>query len=445
MTRKRMIPALILSLCILFLFAGCDLPDPFGSGPSVPDDSDITFENIGGMSFRYSPYYTPVTCRYAYEQLEPRQRELYDAVLSGVWDVSPERYGELNGYPMKRVRIPGKLSIAQMRVTFRALINDNPYLFWLSQSFSHVWDPEANCMEVVAYASFSPAQLRVMLGQADAALDAFFACVPEGLSAYEREKIVHDYVIDRCDYDDEIAGQTAVTDRSLKAHGVWGVLADHRAVCEGYGMTVQLLLNGLGVECVTLTGTAYNSSLSDDPADAGLHLWDAVRLDGAWYHVDPTWDDQTQAMRRYEYFNLSTDAITEDHTLSELAADADEERIAEEGAESVNLFIPVCDRTDYNYYVYEYPHLDDDDGSGIKDALLRAAEEREPVFTFYIDPAYREYGQAIRMLFRDTPQAFFRYIEEVNRSLDEWEIDRSNLVYYMNPRRGVVSVELRYY
>ena len=445
MTKRLRCAAWLLSLCLLCgALSGCSLFDLTQTAGSSEAEDQGVYESVGRLNITYSDYYTPIESRYSYGCLSARQQELYDRILDQVYGVSAEYSAELAVYPMKTVRVPGQLTENEIRLTFRAISNDNPCLFWLSQTFSHKVDPGWNRTEVVAYSEFSPSVLPQMMRRVEAAADAFYAAVPAGLSAYEREKLVHDYVIDHCVYDREMAATTEVSERNVRAHSIYGALADGLCVCEGYGMAMQLLLNGLGIECVTLTGMSNDSAVTLNQKVV-LHLWNAVLLDGEWYHVDSTWDDQEQAIRRYSYFNLSDDAIARDHVLSPTPDGMDDDAIADHGTEDLNLFIPVCSGTAYHYFAYECPHLTDYSGGEVKNALFRAAQNRASSFTFYIDPERLDYDEAVRLLFRDTPQYFFGYLDDVNSRLYDYEIDDSNLTYYVQEESSAVCVDLRYF
>ncbi len=65
------------------------------------------------------------------------------------------------------------------------------------------------------------------------------------------------------------------------AHDATGVLLNGKGVCEAYASAYQLCLEILGVENYIMT--------SSD----GAHVWNRVKLDGKWYHVDVTWNDTT--------------------------------------------------------------------------------------------------------------------------------------------------------
>ena len=439
--------SILLALCMICpALVGCDVVDDLRDSmhDRLADDS-MTYETVSGMNFSYSPYYTPTASRYSYQQLGTEQKELYVRLLEVVYTISPERNNKLGVYPMKEVIVSGMLSVAQMRIVIRALTNDNPYLFWLSQSFSHLVDVKNNTTEVVAYSEFAPGTLSVLLQQTDSAISSFYASVPSGLSPYQREKLVHDCIIENCEYERALVNLTEVNEQNIKGHSIYGALVDRRCVCEGYGMTMQFLLNGLGVECVTLTGMSYNSTLEKGDQESVLHLWNAVQLDGAWYHVDPTWDDQAEELQRYVYFNLSDDVLQKDHTISSTVDQAEEYSIEINGTEDLNLYIPVCTSMDYNYYRYECTHLTRYDSDEVKEALLRAAQNKDTYFTMYVDPDRLDFDKAVRQLFKESPQYFFGYINYVNNRLYQYEIDSSNLTYYVNKDRCSISVRLRYY
>lgn len=437
------IAAVTLTLCMMCTaLSACSIS--FGSDGGEPTEGRV-YETLSGMGYDSSPDYTPVVSRYAYAQLSDRQQRLYDLLLENIYDISPEMDEGLGDYPMPSVRVPGRLTTADIRVAIRALTDDNPYIFWCSHSFSHLWDPDENYTEVLAYSALAPDKVASMAAEADEAIDAFYAGVPAGLDEYEREKYVHDFITDTVVYDEVAAGMTGTDERSIRAHSIYGALVDKSAVCEGYGTAVQLLLNGLGVECVSVTGTAYLSADGQDKDDEILHLWNAVRLDGDWYYMDATWDDQEDVRQRYDYFNISYDLLAEDHTLCVTPDKLSEEEIDEGGTEDLNIFIPECTKTDYNYYVYECAHLTDWDGGEVKEALYQAALNMEDCFCFYIDPAFIDYDDGIYGLFKGTPQHFFDYIADVNYRLADHEIDNSNMTFYKDSKRRSVFVDLSYY
>ncbi len=91
------------------------------------------------------------------------------------------------------------------------------------------------------------------------------------MSAFEKAKAVHDYLVTYVVYDG--SDQT-------RCHTADGALVDHRAVCDGYAKAFMLVMQSLGYPCQLVYGWAGE-----------YHAWNVVCLDGVWYQVDVTWDD----------------------------------------------------------------------------------------------------------------------------------------------------------
>lgn len=66
---------------------------------------------------------------------------------------------------------------------------------------------------------------------------------------------------------------------AYQSYGACGILGDKTGVCAGYTKALNLLLDDQAILSV------YMSS------DAIDHGWNAIYLDGKWYHMDSTWDD----------------------------------------------------------------------------------------------------------------------------------------------------------
>ena len=409
----------------------------------IPEDGSADYVRLDVGDYTYSPYYAPVDARHSYQTLSEGQRELYDALMECVWDVDSAADGS-NLYKTKQAIVEGRvLSSVEIRLVAKAIYDDHPDLFWLSGTIYQMTDEENNYTAVQMRSVFSPDVIGAMQAELSEAINAFYASAPAGMDAYECEKYVHDYINDLCEYDSVAAQAQTESEKINEAYTIYGTMVLGKSVCEGYARSMQLLLCGLGVDCVGITGMGI-----DDDGSEELHMWNAVDLDGDWYYVDPTWDDQSNAFRRYRYFNLDADTMGQDHVNSPTPDELSEEAL--NGGESfsavaLNLFIPDCYSDDYCYYLYECPHLVDYGGATVKDGLYRSAQERSEYFTFYIDPAQLDYSYSIQVLFRESPQYFFSYIGEVNNWLSDCEIDNSNLTYIGDEERSVVTVEMHYY
>ena len=94
----------------------------------------------------------------------------------------------------------------------------------------------------------------------------------------ENIKIFHDYIVKNTEYDSEYKPDVSTDDTSSNAYGV---LIKGKGICSGYADAMSLFLEKMHVN---------NFRISSQ-----THEWNAVYVEGAWYHIDATWDDPTNA------------------------------------------------------------------------------------------------------------------------------------------------------
>lgn len=128
--------------------------------------------------------------------------------------------------------------------------------------------------------------------------------ITEEMSDYEKELAVHDWMIAWAEYDQAALSSLPGAQPTPDSDNPYGFFTGRAAICTGYTSTFQLLMDLLGIECLTVEGTAYNGT--ED------HAWNMVRLDGDWYCVDVTWDDPVSSTpvspaAAHMYFNVTSD------------------------------------------------------------------------------------------------------------------------------------------
>jgi len=101
------------------------------------------------------------------------------------------------------------------------------------------------------------------------------AGIEAGMSDLDKVIYLHDALVDLVDY----------RYVAYQSYGACGALGDEEAVCAGYTKAYNMLLNMNGIEAYYAEGNGIN------------HGWTYVNLDGAWYHVDTTWDDTRSAIK----------------------------------------------------------------------------------------------------------------------------------------------------
>lgn len=127
--------------------------------------------------------------------------------------------------------------------------------------------------------------------------------------AYETplEKLlaVHDKMVETYEYD-KLINSTTPTHGENSFHA-YGLFKNNTAVCQGYAQAFYMIANKLGVK------TNYCRS------DSITHIWNYVKLDGKWYHVDVTWDDpvsKTGTIKAYHDDFLVSDSTRRSNILS---------------------------------------------------------------------------------------------------------------------------------
>ena len=428
-------------ILLLILLTGClcscSLSDilPTVQFPQRTTETVTPYKEVKPDNLTYSEGYQPVTSTYSYDAL-PKEGEklLYNRILENCYDISPNPTEDR--YPMPRIELNGySLSEAEVRTTSKALTDDHPEIFWLTGTIGFYTDESMTAIQI--YSNFSPEEVGTRVSAMRSAANAFYTSVPDGLSAFEREVMVHDFLIDHVEYDKNV-DTINLDNNNPDTYTAYGALVNKVSVCEGYVRAFQMLLNGLGVECVGVIGESQNQ----------MHIWNAVKLDGSWYYVDPTWDDQEQTYARHLYCNVNEEYLLEDHTISPLFTSLEEDEIngimGEYSASVMNIYIPECTDDSMGYYKQKTPHLRDYDAADVKSGMLTAAQRQEEYFVFYVEDDL-DYQTVITDLFMEYPQHFFTYINAVNNSLSDYSIDESNIAYFTHERGRIVAVELHYY
>ncbi|EOS74189.1 hypothetical protein C817_04734 [Dorea sp. 5-2] len=163
-----------------------------------------------------------------------------------------------------------KIPAADLKGLIVDVLNANPRLFYVGGEYTYYLDSDGSVKEIEpVYNSYTAANVQAY----DAALDkAFREAVPNasGMSQAEVARACHDYLAQHMYYDFTYSKSNA-----------YNALVEGTAVCQGYSLAYGAMLQKAGIAFDYTTSEAMN------------HMWNYVQIDGAWYHVDVTWDDPT--------------------------------------------------------------------------------------------------------------------------------------------------------
>ncbi len=436
--------SIILCLCLSVVMCSCQfLKDAISSldedSTGMVEDTSLGYTKVSQVTFSSSPYYTPVKSTQSYDMLETKSmKALYEKLYTHIHYVYPQA-NEQGEYKTKQVIMDDILmDEADIRLTIKALTDDNPQVFWLSDTFGFLTNTGKNYTAVQLYSRLSPTQLDKAVSELKTSVDSFLGTLRDGLSQYELELMIYNYILASCSYDKSIeVDESGFPKTNTNAFDTYGAIVEKTAVCEGYSRTFQLLCNLVGIKCVNIIGQSQGE----------LHMWNAVEIEGENYFVDTTWGDSDEKAQKYDYLNINETQLKENHEFSKLASEMTQEEICGDGklnALTSNFYIPKCTDTEYNYYVKSTSGLSDFAGEGVIDELLLVAKEKEDFFHIYINPDSFNYDYAVDQLFFSQPQYFFNYTDAVNAQLADYSIDVNNMTIYQKEHLNVVTIVMKY-
>lgn len=119
-------------------------------------------------------------------------------------------------------------------------------------------------------------------------------------SEIEKELFIHDFLCKSVVYHDE----------GKASHSIVGPLLFQKGVCEGISKTAHALFKLAGIESAVICGTSVDEHNCKTP-----HSWNAAKIDGVWYLLDITFDNNLSDADfvRYDYFNVSAKELNESH------------------------------------------------------------------------------------------------------------------------------------
>ncbi|MVX64892.1 hypothetical protein GKZ28_14435 [Clostridium chromiireducens] len=219
----------------------------------------------------------------------------------------------------------GTDSTADPKQVYFEVLNEHPEIFWTSQSVLGVTNTDGSGNKAyMLYVNnlYSDSDIATKKAELDSKIDSIisqFSSYGDLRKVYE----IHDYVNANVTYDHTVAGSTAPTssidpntDLSdyiadtrqitqnnasfFEAHSLYGAVMNGTAVCEGYAKLANVLLSKSGIEANIIVSNS--------------HAWNYVKVNGNYYQLDTTWDDQSdnKTLCPYKYFNITNGEMLKD-------------------------------------------------------------------------------------------------------------------------------------
>ena len=328
-------------------------------------------------------YYTPVPQekKWFYRNLSQSQREIYRKIDRAVADMQSGKI------------YLGACTYPDLALAYTAVKSDHPEYFWMPSGYIYelrggqmyvAFDYDEDGYQISYH--YSKEERDFLLQSLREILTEAAAVLTPGMSEYQRELALHDWLAARLTYDRDTAGGS----KAHPAAFTIACLADGSGVCEGYSRAFQLLLYFAGVENTLVTGQVGQTG----------HMWNLVKADGDWYHADVTWDDSGDE-GLHTYFNLTDAGVAADHIL-----DPDYTQLTYDDlmdSKSFNLNLPACSSVYANYFAQTGGLIPNEKAFAqtVADALADAAAQgRRSTELLFADSCPVTFSSSVAMLQR---------------------------------------------
>ena len=280
---------------------------------------------------------------YAYHVLEEREQTLYREIFDALANMRESvTLSTVNEPTVDRI--------------YSCVMNDHPELFYVEgyRYTAYTVDGAITSIAFEGTYSMSRAEAAGMERRIEEKLRACFAGVPMNEDEYSTIAYLYEYLIEHTEYDKNAENN----------QNILSVFLEGRSVCQGYAMALQYLLQRMGIQAMVVTGFTNGER----------HAWDLVRVNGAYYYIDPTWGDASYANSaesvaegdtppiNYDYFLVTTNELTRTHSIERVVS------------------LPICVSTQDNYFVREGLYFESYD----RELLAQIFDSEEARTTDYV-------------------------------------------------------------
>ena len=369
--------------------------------------------------------YTSILSDLMYSQLSPEEKALYVLISEGVLRIKKDP-NESGTYPLEEIRYEyGRLSGYSINRALSAFLSENPDVFWISNTYTYVYGSNSTVLNLQSYASADTCAS--MAQELIDVLHTFVANLGNSIDEYRREKYIFDFITERCSYDFAAAngGENWTT------YTIYGALVEGKAVCEGYARAAVKLFNLCGVDSVIVNG--YLSSVSSESGNT--HMWNLVKIEGDWYHLDITGCDG-ETLVGYQYFNVTDEQIEKSHEIAHSYSE-------EENNYYGNFVLPSCESDALQYYRiegYKLETLEASKQAGFSEAIVSAVKSGSDSVNIYVDPSL-DFAEAINRLFYQQPFLFSRSLRNAEKEVS-YNFDKGNTIFLNDETTRGITVKL---
>ena len=366
-------------------------------------------------------------CDFGFQSLsDTGEREVYEKLGRNLYYIT-DKVEDSGYYKTERITIENtQVSEIGIRRALGAFMSDNPQVFWINNIFGYAYDNGNTVIE--CYSVLSAEKCKDLIEIMSAKIDEILDNVDMNADEFHRERQVHDALLRQCSYAE---GVSSVND-NWECFTAYGAIVGGSAVCEGYSKALQILLMKLNIPCYVIRGDA----------DGVKHMWNLVKVGEEWYHLDSTWNDSDTTIS-YEYFNLPTNLVEENHIIDSLIGTGDDEA----DRTGPNFFIPECNSMEMNFYTvdgFTIERFDNETDQNVVAQIVHLVNNGE-VYLHINVGSELSYDECIDTLFNAPGHRIYHYIDLANELLDsDHKLSREGMKLLKHEDRGQLRIRLNY-
>ena len=238
--------------------------------------------------------------RFCYNTLNDKEKLYYEKVRTAVSQ-------QMNAfYWNNRECLP---ETAQKIIKYVAY--DYPEYFWYSDNGgSLVMATDKVIQRVKLHYGYNQDEIKDIQAKIDEAAKTYTESAKDLKTDYDKSLNAYEYIIkntelvtDKNDVTTETLSSLESDKDALSGWNISGVLVNKKANDRGFTQTYQYLMNLSGIECGYVKGNNQ--------------FWNIVKLDGEWYCTDVASGKGSDGSVTYEYFNVTSEKISELHKADE--------------------------------------------------------------------------------------------------------------------------------
>lgn len=275
-------------------------------------------------------------------------------------------------------------------LAFQCVLYDHPEIFYVTgyHLTKRTMDDAIVGISISGEYVKTPEEAVELQKKIDTYVNTCIAGMPQGLDEYGKVKYIFDYLVTNTKYNLNAADN----------QNICSVFVNGESVCQGYAEAAQYLLQKIGMEATVVAGNVESG---------GRHAWNLVKVDDAYYYMDPTWGDvdyrdsgaaaadsaeKTEPIN-YDYFLVTTAQLEKTHVIE------------------TPLPMPACVSTENNYYIREGLYFESVDEARLAAVFADAHAANRQYVTIKCSD---ENIFAMMKQFLLEEQGIFRYVDTVN-------------------------------